>query len=104
KNKNLPFQFAGSLISKPAEPFGAPKPVVFRLPMTSQNSGFEPAAGTSVADVIVILGIWRPESAATSHLDNAAAAGGAVIAPTATNAAVVASNFAVKDIDIPPYS
>src|SRR5712671_7784156 len=62
---NFWFQLVGSMTSKFAEPGSAPSPEVATLPFTSQYSGFGAAAGTSVAEVIVILGTPRALNAAT---------------------------------------
>src|ERR1700730_10427412 len=51
---NFPFQLAGNMASNPAEFGPAPSPEVATDPFTSQHCGFAAAAGTSVADVIVI--------------------------------------------------
>jgi hypothetical protein len=56
---NFWFQLAGSMISKFAEPGSAPSPEVATEPFTSQYSGFGEAAGTTIADAIVILGTPR---------------------------------------------
>src|SRR4029077_4292298 len=58
------FQLAGNITSKFAEPGSAPSPEVATEPFTSQYSGVGPAAGTTVADAIVILGTPRALSAA----------------------------------------
>src|SRR5712691_4083260 len=62
---NFPFQLAGSIASKPAEFGPGPSPAVVTEPFTSQYCGFGAAAGTSVADVIVMFGTLRALSAAT---------------------------------------
>src|SRR6266851_5516597 len=80
KNRNLPFQVAGSLISNRADPSGAPKPVVLSIPSTSQNSGFDGDADTSATDVMVTLETLSAVSAPTLQFGSAASAG-AVISP-----------------------
>src|SRR5207302_6526056 len=65
--RNFPFQFAGSIASKPAEFGPTPSPEVATEPFTSQYCGFGAAAGTSAADAMVILATLRVLSAATAQ-------------------------------------
>src|ERR1700680_4829652 len=81
---NFPFQFAGSMASKPAEFGPAPSPEVVMEPFTSQYCGFGAAAATSVADAIFMFGTPSAASAATLH--SIAAAGGAPMAPQSPTA------------------
>src|SRR5579863_8613409 len=81
---NFPFQLAGNMTSKPAEFGPAPSPEVATEPFTSQYCGFGAAAGTSVADVIVIFETPRALSAAT--LQSVAEAGTAAMAPQSSTA------------------
>src|SRR5437667_7349133 len=88
KKRNLPFQFAGNLAGKPAEPLGTPLPMVVTDPRTSQNSGFKPDGATSVADVTVMLGTLRARSATTVQFGIAAEAGVAARMPPSTTVTV----------------
>src|SRR5262245_6175905 len=72
---NLPFHAPGSRTSKPAEPFGAPKPVVVMNPRTRQYSGIGGAAGMSTTDAMTMLGTFRAVIAATVQSGMAAHAG-----------------------------
>src|ERR1700680_1767726 len=76
---NFPFQFAGSMASKPAEFGPAPSPEVAMEPFTSQYCGFGAAAATSVADVVVMFG--TPSAASAATLQSIAEAGAAATAP-----------------------
>src|SRR6266851_3907565 len=75
---NFPFQLAGNIASKPAEFDPAPSPEVATEPFTSQYCGFAAAAGTSVADVIVISA--TPSALSAAILQSVAEAGAAAIA------------------------
>src|SRR5260370_17489638 len=75
---NFPFQLAGSIASKPAEFGPAPSPEVVTDPFTSQYSGLGPAAATSAADVIVMLG--TPSALSAVALQSAAEAGATAMA------------------------
>src|SRR5262249_20828397 len=101
KNRNLPFHGVGSRSSNLAEPSGAPKPVVFTVPSTSQNSGLALLAGTSTGATIVTLGTAKPASAAGLQLGNAAPAGAAPMSrPASTRPAACNGLFA--RMTIPP--
>jgi len=67
RNTNLPFQLAGNITSKFAEPGPAPSPLVLTEPFKSQYWGLGATAGTSLAEVIVTLGIPWALSAATEQ-------------------------------------
>ena len=73
RKMNFWFQLAGSMISKFAEPGSAPSPEVATEPFTSQYSGLGAAAGTTVADVIVML--ETPRALRADVLQSAADAG-----------------------------
>src|ERR1700674_3135455 len=75
---NFPFQLAGSIASKPAEIGPAPSPEVVTEPFTSQYCTIGAAAGTSVAERIVIFGTPSALNAAT--LQSIAEAASATIA------------------------
>src|SRR5712692_10302852 len=85
KNRNLPFHGLGSRSSNCAEPSGAPKPVVFTVPSTSQSFGLAPLAGMSTAETIVTLATLSPASAAGLQLVSAAFAGAAPVRRPASN-------------------
>jgi len=84
---NFWFQLAGSMTSKFAEPGSAPSPEVATEPFTSQYSGFGAAAGTTVADAIIMLGTPRALRAAV--LQSAANAGTLVSAAQSSAASPI---------------
>src|SRR5207302_4362062 len=65
--RNFPFQFAGSIASKPAEFGPTPSPEVTTEPFTSQYCGLGAAAATSAACAMVILATPRSLSAGTAQ-------------------------------------
>src|SRR5262245_46004788 len=95
KNRNFPFQGLGICNWNVADPSGAPKPVVFTVPSTLQNSGLPAPAGTSTAATMVTLGTAKPAIVAALQLGSTAAAGDALIVrPASTRPATCEVQFA----------